>query len=183
MNMKRFMNKKVVAIGLAAGLTLGAAGAAFAYFTTSGSGNGTATVGSTSNDWAVSNVAYSSGPLALFPGVSGDSTMQTWGFKITNSTTGALGLQNVTVTVEQSSLTGGCEASWFQVDGKATSDTFNADNGMTLADSTPSPITSLPHDVAASDNVTGTFTLQLVDNGSVQDACQGQTPTVTVAAS
>ena len=33
MNMKRFMNKKVAAIGLAAGLALGAAGAAFAYFT------------------------------------------------------------------------------------------------------------------------------------------------------
>ena len=31
--MKRFMNKKVAAIGLAAGLALGAAGAAFAYFT------------------------------------------------------------------------------------------------------------------------------------------------------
>ena len=30
--MKRFMNKKVAAIGLAAGLALGAAGAAFAYF-------------------------------------------------------------------------------------------------------------------------------------------------------
>ena len=43
MNMKRFMNKKVVAIGLAAGLTLGAAGAAFAYFTAlDGSGTGTA---------------------------------------------------------------------------------------------------------------------------------------------
>ena len=45
MNMKRFMNKKVVAIGLAAGLTLGAAGAAFAYFTTSGSGSGTTNAG------------------------------------------------------------------------------------------------------------------------------------------
>ena len=31
--MKRFMNKKVAAIGLATGLALGAAGAAFAYFT------------------------------------------------------------------------------------------------------------------------------------------------------
>ena len=39
MNMKRFMNKKVVAIGLAAGLTLGAAGAAFAYFTSTGTGS------------------------------------------------------------------------------------------------------------------------------------------------
>ena len=35
MNMKRFMNKKVATIGLAVGLALGAAGAAFAYFTTS----------------------------------------------------------------------------------------------------------------------------------------------------
>ena len=44
--MKRFMNKKVVAIGLAAGLTLGAAGAAFAYFTSTGSGyRASATVG------------------------------------------------------------------------------------------------------------------------------------------
>jgi len=30
MNMKRFMNKKVAAIGLAAGIALGGAGAAFA---------------------------------------------------------------------------------------------------------------------------------------------------------
>ena len=36
--MKRFMNKKVAAIGLAAGLALGAAGAAFAYFSSTGSG-------------------------------------------------------------------------------------------------------------------------------------------------
>ncbi len=49
MNMKRFMNKKVVAIGLAAGMTLGAAGAAFAYFTTTGSGTGSATTGSASH--------------------------------------------------------------------------------------------------------------------------------------
>jgi hypothetical protein len=44
--MKRFMNKKVATIGLAAGLALGAAGAAFAYFTTTGDGNGSATTGS-----------------------------------------------------------------------------------------------------------------------------------------
>ena len=48
MDMKRFMNKKVVAIGLAAGITLGAAGAAFAYFTSTGSGPGAASVGTAS---------------------------------------------------------------------------------------------------------------------------------------
>ena len=50
--MKRFMNKKVAAIGLAAGLALGAAGAAFAYFTTAGQGTGNASVGSSSH-WTV----------------------------------------------------------------------------------------------------------------------------------
>ncbi len=43
MSMKRFMNKKVVAVGLAAGIALGGAGAAFAYFTSTGSGTGTGT--------------------------------------------------------------------------------------------------------------------------------------------
>lgn len=46
--MKRFMNKKVATIGLAAGLALGAAGAAFAYFTTTGSGSGDTTAGTAS---------------------------------------------------------------------------------------------------------------------------------------
>jgi hypothetical protein len=45
--MKRFMNKKVVAVGLAAGLALGVAGAAFAYFSSTGSGTGSGLVGST----------------------------------------------------------------------------------------------------------------------------------------
>ena len=44
--MKRFMNKKVAAIGLAAGLALGVGGAAFAYFNTTGAGDGSATTGS-----------------------------------------------------------------------------------------------------------------------------------------
>jgi hypothetical protein len=44
--MKRFMNKKVAVIGLAAGLALGIGGAAFAYFDGSGTGTGTTTAGS-----------------------------------------------------------------------------------------------------------------------------------------
>ena len=44
--MRRFMTKKVVAIGLATGLILGAAGVAVAYFTSTGTGTGTGTVGS-----------------------------------------------------------------------------------------------------------------------------------------
>jgi hypothetical protein len=45
MNIKTFMSKKVVAIGLAAGITLGLGGAAFAYWTTGGAGTGSAATG------------------------------------------------------------------------------------------------------------------------------------------
>ena len=67
MNMKRFMNKKVVAIGLAAGLTLGAAGAAFAYFTTSGTGSGTENAGT------AGTVSLSATFGAIVPGDGGQT--------------------------------------------------------------------------------------------------------------
>jgi hypothetical protein len=46
------MSKKVVAIGLAAGITLGLGGAAFAYFTAAGSGSANASVGDTGT-WGI----------------------------------------------------------------------------------------------------------------------------------
>ena len=64
--MKRFINKKVVAIGVAAGLTLGMAGAAFAYFTSTGAGNGSASVGTTGSNIAVEGTSTPS----LVPGKS-----------------------------------------------------------------------------------------------------------------
>ena len=70
--MKRFMNKKVAAIGLAAGLALGAAGAAFAYWTTSGSGSGQATTQS-SNGTLTLNVSADS--TNLYPGGSAPITI------------------------------------------------------------------------------------------------------------
>ena len=60
--MKRIMNKKVAAIGLAAGLALGAAGAAFAYWTTSGSGSGSAQTGTLS---AVTITGTETTPMVL----------------------------------------------------------------------------------------------------------------------
>jgi hypothetical protein len=66
--MKRFMNKKVAAIGLAAGLALGAAGAAFAYFQTSGSGQGSTTAGTASTVTLQATIAG-----AIVPGDGGQS--------------------------------------------------------------------------------------------------------------
>jgi hypothetical protein len=47
--MKRFMNKKVLVVGVAVALVLGIGGAAFAYFTSTGGGTGAAQVGTASN--------------------------------------------------------------------------------------------------------------------------------------
>ena len=44
--MKRFFDKRALTIGLAVGLSLGAAGAAFAYFSSNGDGTGSAATGS-----------------------------------------------------------------------------------------------------------------------------------------
>ena len=88
MNMKRFMNKKVVAIGLAVGLTLGAAGAAFAYFTSSGNGTGSATVGSATN-WTVAESAHPR-VAPLFPDASiGGANIQTDSYTVTNPGSGS----------------------------------------------------------------------------------------------
>jgi hypothetical protein len=48
-NMKRFMSKKLLVVGVAMALVLGIGGAAFAYFTAHGSGTGSATTGSAAN--------------------------------------------------------------------------------------------------------------------------------------
>jgi len=47
--MKRFMNKKVLVVGVAVALAIAAGGAAFAYFTSTGGGTGAAQVGTPSN--------------------------------------------------------------------------------------------------------------------------------------
>jgi hypothetical protein len=66
--MKRLINKKVAAIGLAAGLALGGAGAAFAFFSTTGGGVGDTTAGTAA---AVTLHATIAG--AIVPGDSGQS--------------------------------------------------------------------------------------------------------------
>jgi hypothetical protein len=47
-NMKRFMSKKLLVVGVAVAVLIGVGGAAFAYFTTHGSGTGSAAVGTSS---------------------------------------------------------------------------------------------------------------------------------------
>ena len=91
--MKRFRSisrtKKLVAAGATVALTLGIAGAAFAFFTASGSGTSNATVG-TAGSWAVVVAARSGRPL--YPG-SGTETVT---YTVQNNSAGNVYLQGTT---------------------------------------------------------------------------------------
>jgi hypothetical protein len=144
--MKLFKGKKAVAVAASAGLVLGIAGGAFAYFTAAnGTASGSATVG-TSTAWSVANDGTTGGPL--YPG----SGTETVAYTVTNPSDGHQLLSSVSVTVDAdsngdviSTASGnpsitGCQASWFTVtdnDGAlpldlAGSATFSADSDIVL---------------------------------------------------
>ena len=170
MNMKRFMNKKVTAIGLAAGLALGAAGAAFAYFTTSGSGTGNGKVGSSSS-FTVTVDAYTGGPI--YPGSGSENATYTVknpgpADQLLTSTSAALttdvggGVYDTT----SHAFVDGCQASWFTV----------TDNQPT----TPAEPVTLASGASATG---GSVDLSMPSNSTDnQNPCEGLTPQITVSA-
>jgi hypothetical protein len=107
--MKRFMNKKVAVIGLTAGLLLGGAGAAFAYWTNSGSGNGSALTGAPTGTVTVNQTSTIT---AMYPGDT-----QTLSGNFTNTGAGAVKVGSVTATI--GTLPGGCVAGDFSIGGTA----------------------------------------------------------------
>lgn len=155
MNMKRFMNKKVVAIGLAAGITLGGAGAAFAYFTSNGTGTQDVpgAVGSSSSV-TVTNISVS----GLVPGGPAEPVL----YKFTN---GGLDQNFGTASVAVNSITGsaGCT--------------------LALADLSTANSASAVGEVSANASFTSSTstepTITMNDNGN-QDTCQGATVNLTV---
>jgi hypothetical protein len=185
---KRFRNisrtKKIVAIGATVALTLGIAGTAFAYFTSTGSGTGQGAVG-TATTWGVSSVT-TGGPMYPGVGVLGYS----------GSGAGP-GVEQVTVTVKNNG-SGSQEVTGFTIK------IANA-NGSTWAPAA-SPYPSEAACTAA-DFVMGTYgfgmnpgtasfgvgysidlapgasytfinskvSIAMVDNGAPQDNCQGVT--------
>lgn len=100
---KLFATKKVVAVSATVALTLGLSGAAFAYFSSTGTGAGTASVGSSSGI-QLSSVLV--GPL--YPGATATPVT----VNIHNPGTGAeyVGTISGTVTTQAS-----CLGSWFTV--------------------------------------------------------------------
>ena len=90
--MKRFMSKKAAVIVVAAGLALGGAGVALAGFVGGGSGSGSATTGFPTS-FTVSSPIFTGGPL--YPGQGGDNIVAT----IQNATGTSLALHGVQVSI------------------------------------------------------------------------------------
>jgi hypothetical protein len=186
---KLFGSKKrlAVAAGTAAMVMAGAT-AAFAYFTSTGSGSSSATVGSTS-PWTVSpGTASYTGDTALTPqsssclpaSASFDGTDGTCAvyesvpYSVTNPNSGNQDLSSVVVSISANASTTSnwqvkdshgnviCSYADFAIDGVAGG---AAQTDTTLAgDFTPSQVKS-----------TGAVTVTMVDTSAVQNGCAGQT--------
>ncbi len=98
MNIKKHIGKKVVGIGLVAGLVLGAGGAAFAYFDGGGTGTGTAVTG-TANGVTITGTVDTP---PLYP----DNTGHTVTFAVDNPNSGNAYIGAITLTGVTSNDTG-----------------------------------------------------------------------------
>jgi hypothetical protein len=145
--MKRFVSKKVVAVGVTAGLALGIAGAAFAFWTQSGSGTGTATTGTTQeitvNETTSATDLYPGGPAQALAG------------DFDNPNPGTTHIGTVTVAVDDANLPSGCVPADFTVDnsGATGSTTLTQGNGI---------------------GAWSGLTVQMNETGVNQDACKAQ---------
>jgi hypothetical protein len=163
------MKKKLIAGGAALALVAGAGGAAFAYFTATGDGTGSATVGSPS-DWVVSTdtVVYT-GDTALTPQPDACRTGQTcavyesMAYHVQNPNSGTEHLSNVLIKIANANGT-----PWTAVAGCSASD-FSIDYG---AAGSPENDTALAGDIAAGVTVDGAIQVTMIDNGLDQNACK-----------
>jgi hypothetical protein len=157
--MSRFTRRrKITAVTVLAFLVV--AGAAFAYWTTTGSGTGAATTGASS---AVS-VAQTGTVTGLVPG----GAAQAVNFTITNPKTTPQRVATVTVAIASiTNITGGTPAT-----------------GCTTADFTLVQPTAINTDLAAGATafVPSGATLAMIDSASNQDGCQNVTVNLTFAA-
>lgn len=146
--------KKRALIALGCTCALAVAGVALAYFTTSGSGTGNATVGSSSAVTLHATVSSS-----LYPGTSSPVSFTVDNPSSGSQRVGTITLGSITVDAGHSTcsttITGGNPD--FSMPAVAVNKVFPAGNGQT---------------------VTPTGTLTMNETGVSQDACQGATVTL-----
>ena len=152
--------KRAVVLGVVA--VLAVAGIAIAYFTSSGSGTGSATVGS-SSAFKVTVSAPSGGPL--YPGSGSESLAYSVentgsGFENLNATSVEVASKGGNIT-ESGTEVAGCLSTWF-----------------TATDTSPAP-----KNLKGGESANGSVKVTMQDSGTPQDACQGKSPDITVNAS
>ena len=160
--MKKFISSKKGIVALIATLAVVAIGAfgAYAYFTSTGSGTGTATVG-TDSAWVLGQTA-TAGP-SLYPDAAiGTGNIQTKTYTIHNPSAGNQLLTDVKVKVANADgspwTSGTCNKDDFSVGGAAVGATY------TDADSFG--------DFLAGQTKTDTVTVQMIDNNANQNDCR-----------
>lgn len=171
--MKHFIKSKKGLVLLAT-LAVAAAAAvgAYAYFTSSGHGTGSATVG-TDSAWVVSQSgAPAGGPL--YPDATiGTGNIETATYTVNNPSPGHQYLAQVDISVANANgsawSSGSCNASDFSVGG--------APVGTTYTD------TDSAGNFAPGETQTDSVTVQMIDNGSDQNDCRGLTVPLYYSAS
>src|SRR4051812_8071211 len=150
--MSGFLTRRRVALAAGVVGSSALAVAAFAYFTSSGSGTGSAAVG-TASPWQVDVAAPTGGPV--YPGSGSEDLAYT----ITNTSSGHQQLESISASVASSggnvthngTAVAGCSASWF-----------------TAVNHPP----TLPSNVAGGGQRGGSVTVTMQDSGTNQDACK-----------
>lgn len=171
--MKGFIKSKKGLILLAT-LVVAAAAAvgAYAWFSSTGHGTGTASVGSVAATGALNvDVTGPTGAADLYPTALGDAnaSIQSFGYAVTNPSESNVYLSTVTIAVDSTSLPAGCSVNDFSLNGTAVGQSVTDTYNETL-----SPLSDAP-----ANEQDGSVTLQMVDNGANQDLCQGAAPSLT----
>ena len=159
--MKKFLKSKKGLALLATMVVAVAAIGAYAYFTSTGSGTGNATVGTDSN-WVVGQTSLAGGPLYPDP-VIGTGNIETATYTVHNPSAGDQYLADVKVKVAMADgspwTSGTCSKDDFSIGGAAVGTTY------TDADSAG--------DFLAGETRTDSVTVQMIDNNANQNDCRG----------
>lgn len=172
--MKRFIKSKK-GIALLATLVVAAVAAfgAYAYFSNSGSGsNSAASVGSVTNQFDVAVADPTGGTLYPTAADSANKVVDSYGVTITNMDEAAEHVSQIEYTVTTDKT--GCTQADFSINGGATGATSDVSENADLAPNS---------DGSPADRLTDTATVQMIDTGANQDACQGATVTLHAAVS
>jgi hypothetical protein len=163
-----FSKRRIAIVGATVAIALAGGGAAFAYFTSAGIGDASASVGRAPvTGWSVTAPSNITGDL--FPG-SGSEVIS---FTVTNTDTGNEALSTLTPYVARNvagyvfsggTAVTGCDAAWF-----------------TATAGTPTPVlgTNLPH----GSSYTVPVTVTMKESGTDQDACEGVDPEIVLRVS